>query len=53
MKKIIQPHQDPETGEWRYNGKWWDTYPSEELEKDETAYDEYWQRELDRKRDEQ
>ena len=47
------PRQDPETGEWRCNGKWWDKFPSEELEADEGAYDDYWDREYDRKRDEE
>lgn len=50
--KIISPHQDPETGEWQYNGKWHDEYPSEELEKDEAALDEHWDREFNRRRDE-
>ena len=53
MKKIISPAQDPETGEWRYKGKWWASYPNEEVEKDENALDEYWDRELDRRRDEE
>lgn len=52
MKKIIKPHQDSETGEWRYNGKWYDLYPSEKLEKDEEALDRYWDMEYARKRDE-
>ena len=52
MRKISYPRQDPETREWRYNGKWYDQYPSEELEKDEAAYDDHWNREFRRKRDE-
>ena len=52
MKKITRPRQDPETGEYRYNGKWYDYYPSEEVEADEGALDEYWDREYCRKRDE-
>ena len=52
MRKIRYPHQDPETREWRYNGKWYDQYSSEELEKDEAAYDDHWDREFRRKRDE-
>jgi len=51
MKKITSPHRDPETGEYRYNGKWYDSWPREEIEKDEAALDEYWEREQDRKRD--
>jgi len=52
LRKIRYPHQDPETREWRYNEKWYDQYPSEELEKDEAAYDDHWDREFRRKRDE-
>ena len=48
MKKIIYPDQDRETGEWRYNGKWFDNYPYDEVEADEAALDEYWDRERDR-----
>lgn len=50
LKKPNPPKQDPETGEWRYRGKWFDDYPSEELEKDDAAYDEACDREIDRKR---
>ena len=52
MKKIKAPYQDPETHEWRYRGKWWNAYPSEELEKDEAAYDMYWDQEFHRRGDE-
>ena len=52
MKKIILPARDPETGEYRYKGRWWSSYPNEELAKDENALDEYWDREFDRRRDE-
>ena len=51
IKKHHAPRQDPETGEWRYNGKWWDC-SSDELEADEAAYEDYWDREYNRKRDE-
>ena len=51
MKRKPMPHQDPETKEWRYNSKWWDYYPSEEIEADEAALDEYWERERDSRRD--
>ena len=44
-------YQDLETGEYRYNGKWWDSYPYDEIEADEAALDEHWEREQDRKRD--
>lgn len=53
MIKIYRPRQDPETGEWRYNGKWWDHWPGEEIEADKAALDEYYDREYDRKRDEE
>jgi len=53
MKKYKPVHQDPATGEYRYKNKWYDNYPSEELESDEAAYDEHWDREYDRKRDEE
>jgi len=52
MKKIRLPVQDPETGEYRYNNKWYDSYPNEELEKDQEAYDRYWDMEYARKGDE-
>ena len=51
MKKLSTPRQDPETGEWRYNGRWWDEYPNEELEKDEAAIDDYYDREFRRRRE--
>ena len=50
-KRIILPRQDPETGEWRYNGKWYDEYPSDELGEDEAALDEHWDREFQRQRE--
>ena len=53
IRKHPYPRQDPETGEYRYNGKWFDYYPNDELEADAAAYDEYWDREYDRKRDEE
>ena len=53
MKTKTTPQYDPETGEYRYNGRWWDHYPSEEIEAYEAAKDEYWEREQDRKRDEE
>ena len=53
MKKYKPMYQDPATGEYRYKGNWYDNYPSEELEADEAAYEEYWDREYDRKRDEE
>ena len=52
MVKIHLPSKDPETGEWKYNGKWFNHYPDEEIEADEAALDEYWERRQDRKRDE-
>lgn len=52
MKKLSVPRQDPETWEWRYNGKWYDQYPSEDLERDEAALDDYFDRELHRRREE-
>ena len=48
MKKLSTPTRDPETGEWRYNGKWYDYYPDEELEADECALDDYWERKRNR-----
>ena len=49
---IYKPlRQDPVTQEYYYNGKWYDSYPFDEIEKDEAALDEYWNREIDRKRD--
>ena len=51
-KTLKTPNQDLETGEWRYKGKWYDSYPSEELEKDEAAYDDYCDREFRRKKEE-
>ena len=51
MKKLHPPHRDPETGEYRYNGRWHDEYPSEEVEKDEGALDEYYDREFRRRRE--
>lgn len=51
MKKLSIPRQDPETGEWRYNGKWYDDYPSDELEMDEAAIDDYYDREFRRRRE--
>ena len=50
-KKIHRPHQDLETGEWRYNGKWYGCYPAEEVEKDEAALDDYWERRQNNRRD--
>jgi len=52
VKKIIYPSQDPETGEWRYHGKWYDYFPSEEVEKDEAALEDYWERKFNRMREE-
>ena len=51
MKTPHPPHYDPETGEYRYNGRWYDYYPSEEVEKDEAAYDEHCDREFRRRRE--
>ncbi|MFH1953141.1 MAG: hypothetical protein ABIL06_16175 [Pseudomonadota bacterium] len=53
MKKLQTPHRDPETGEWRYAGRWWDEYPTEEVEKDEAAYDEHCDREFRRQREDE
>jgi len=50
MKKIPLPQRDSVTGEYRYNGKWYDYYPSEEIEQDEAALDEHYDREMDRRR---
>ena len=52
MKKIQTPHYDRETEEWRYNGRWYDYYPSEEVEKDEAAYDEHCDRKFRENREE-
>ena len=52
QRKINSPRQDSETGEWRYNGKWWDYWPSEELEADEAALNQYWEHKQDERRDE-
>ena len=51
MKKLHPPRRDPETGEWHYRGRWFDEYPSEEVEKDEAAYDEHCDREFRRRRE--
>lgn len=45
-------YKDPVTGEYRYNGKWWNYYPHDEIEADEAAWDDHWEREQDRRRDE-
>ena len=50
MKKPQTPHRDPETEEWRYNGRWYEYYPSEEVETDEAAYDEHCAREQSEKK---
>ena len=42
---------DTITGEYYYDGKWWDSYPSEQIEADKAVADEYWGREQDRRRD--
>ena len=43
--------KDPVTGEYFFNGKWYDHYPAKEVEDFEGAVDEYWERKLDEKRD--
>ena len=53
MKRIPLPQRDGVTGEYRYNNKWYGHYPSEEMEQDEAALDEYWDRKMDRRRDEE
>lgn len=50
MKRKV-PQYDHVTGECRYGGKWWDSYPHEEIEAEEVALDEYWERKQDRRRD--
>ena len=52
MKKILRPMQDYATGEYRYNGKWYSYYPKDEIAHDQAELDNYWQQELDGKRDE-
>jgi len=39
LRKPHYPIQNRETGEWRYRGRWFDHYPSEEVEKDEYEYE--------------
>ena len=49
MKKT--PRYDPETGEWRYGGRYYDEYPSDEVEQDEAAYDKHFNQEFRRRRE--
>ncbi len=50
-KKPMAPRQ-VETGEWLWNGQYFDHYPGEELEEYEGQLDEYWERKFDEMRDE-
>ena len=53
MKGIHAPVQDQETGEWRYNGKFYSEFPTDELEKDERALEDYWKKRFDRLREDE
>ena len=48
--KQPQPRRDPETGEWRYRGKWYNSYPGDEIEADEAAYEDEMDRRMDERR---
>ena len=45
-------YQDELTGEWFFNGQWYDSHPSEEQREYNDRYDEWMESKLDEKRDE-
>ena len=44
--------QDPVTQEYYYNNKWYDSYPTEQIEADEAALYEYLEQKRDQKKEE-
>jgi len=52
MRPPAYPKQDLATKEWHYQGVWYDYFPSEEMERDEAEFDDSWDRELERMREE-
>ena len=46
------PRQDDETGEWWFDGRWYDRYPFKETENYNEAYDRYMEDKADGERDE-
>jgi hypothetical protein len=50
--KKYSARQDPETGEWFFNGKWHDHYPYQEVQDWNESYDRYMEDKFDRMRDE-
>ncbi|UCG07111.1 MAG: hypothetical protein JSV83_00180 [Desulfobacterales bacterium] len=52
MIRKPKPPRQVETGEWFWNGQYYESYPDEEVEKYEGQLDEYWERKFDEMRDE-
>jgi hypothetical protein len=46
------PRQDELTGEWFFNGKWYDEYPNHEAQDYNERYDEWMETKFDEKREE-
>ena len=46
------PRQDGLTGEWFFEGKWYDEYPHKEVDAQNSRYDEYMEYKYDEMRDE-
>jgi hypothetical protein len=50
--KKYYARQDSETGEWFFNGKYYDHYPGQEVEDWNESYDRYMEDKADEMRDE-
>ena len=46
------PRKDELTGEWLFEGKWYDEYPHKEVDEQHSRYDEYMEYKYDEMRDE-
>ena len=51
MQKHKYPIKNPCTGEWWFNGKWYDYYPSEEVENHNSWVDECLERKLNERKE--
>lgn len=51
MPKYKGAIKDAATGEWFFNGKWYDHYPHEEIEKYNAELDEYYERKHDERKE--
>ena len=52
MYRKRYPRKDELTGEWFFNGKWYNDYPSEEANDYNDRYDEWQETKFDEMRDE-